>query len=424
MKKKKSFYLILALVFLLLLTACSDKDEKTSSDGEGKNFSGTLTVWTHPFVASDLKDQQTAVFEDMAKQFKKKYPKAKVKFEEIPWANRETKILTALAANKGPDVFYLIPDMMAQFASKNVLTPITKLIGNDFDKDDFPKSSLDAVTYDGEMYGVPILHEVQSMVYNTKILEEVGGDKNALPQTWEEFDKLAEKAVEKGYFARNFEGANTLNSTLYPLIWQAGGDIIDKDGKVVINNKKGVKVFEMIHDWYKKGWIPKDSTTALDHFTGFLEGKAFSTTATGLTLSTLKERGFKDYVLGPPLKGEKQLTFGTTGMFVVPSNSKHKEVAAQLVKAMTDTEGSKAFNKLTKYIPARKSAADIYNDDSEMKQMTEWLKYTKPGVIHPVAREIMPKVQAELQAMMEGSKTPKEAADASAEAIQGEIDKQ
>ncbi|WP_050613814.1 sugar ABC transporter substrate-binding protein [Bacillus testis] len=421
--KKKRFYLILTLVFLLLLSACSGKDEKVSSDGKGKKFSGTLTVWVHPYVASDLKDQQTAVFDDMAKQFKKEYPNTKVKFEEIPWANRETKILTALAAKEGPDVFYLIPDMMAQFASKNVLTPITKLLGDDFDKDDFPKSSLDAVTYKGEMYGLPILHEVQSMVYNTKILEEVGGDKNAPPTTWEEFDQLAEKAVAKGYFARNFEGANTLNSTLYPLIWQAGGDII-KDNKVVINNKKGVKVFEKINDWYKKGWIPKDSTTALDHFTGFLEGKALSSTASGLTLSTLKDRGFDNYVLGPPLKGEKQVTFGTTGMFVVSANSKNKEAAAQLVKAMTDTEGSKAFNKLTKYVPARQSASDIYNDDPEMKQMTEWLKYTKPGVIHPVAREIMPKIQAELQAMLEGSKSPKEAADASAEAIKGEIDKQ
>ncbi|WP_251032439.1 sugar ABC transporter substrate-binding protein [Mesobacillus foraminis] len=424
MIKKKGFSLIVVLVFMLVLSACSSEEpasgEKEKKDGK---LSGTLTVWVHPYVASDLKDKQSAVFEKMAADFNKEHPDVKVKFEEIPWANREQKILTALAADQGPDVFYLIPDMMGQFAEKGVLTPLTDLLG-DFDKEDFPESSLEAVTYKEELYGLPILHEVIANVYNTKILEEIGGSKDKLPTTWKEYEALAEKAVEKGYFARSYEGGNTLNATLYPLIWQAGGDIIDKDGKVVINSEKSVKAFETLNEWYKNGWIPKDSINTIDHFASFLEGKIFSTGATGLTLSTLKNREFTDYVLGPPLKGEKQLTFGTTGMFVVPSNSKNKEAAAQLIKYMTNTENSTAFNELTKYIPPRESASSLYDNDPEMKLMTDWVKYTKPGVIHPVARDILPKVQAEVQAMMEGKKSPKEAADAAANAIQTEIDKQ
>jgi ABC-type glycerol-3-phosphate transport system substrate-binding protein len=428
MRGKKFLGLIIAMVMMLVISACSGNqastDEKDSKDKKDGKSSGELTVWVHPFVGKDLKDKQSEVFEKMAADFNKEYPDVKVKFEEIPWPNREQKILTALAASQGPDVFYLIPDMMAQFADKGVLTPITDLLGDDFDKSDFPESSLEAVTYKEELFGLPILHAVEARVYNTKILEEIGGSKDAVPTTWEEFDKLAEKAVEKGYFARNFEGGNTLNMTLYPILWQAGGDVIDKDGKIVINNEKGVKAFETINNWYKEGWIPKDSINALDHFTGFLEGKVFSSGANGLTLSSLKEKGFKDYVLGPPLKGEEQLTYGTTGMFVVPSNSDNKDLAAQMVKYMTDTENSKAFNELTKYIPPRKSAATIYDNDPEMKQMTEWVNNTKPGVIHPVARDIIPKITAELQAMLEGNKSPKEAADASAAAIQAEIDKQ
>ncbi|WP_210367550.1 sugar ABC transporter substrate-binding protein [Bacillus sp. REN3] len=425
MRGKKFFALIIAMVVMLVVSACS-KDSATtgSKDSKAGKKSGELTVWVHPYVGKDLKDKQTAVFKQMADSFNKEYPDVKVKFEEIPWANREQKILTALAAGQGPDVFYLIPDMMGQFAEKGVLTPITELLGDDLDKEDFPESSLEAVTYKEDLFGLPILHEVRANVYNTKILEEIGGSKDAVPTTWEEFDALAKKAVEKGYYARGFEGGNTLNATLYPILWQAGGDIIDEKGKVVINSPEGVKAFERINDWYTKGWIPKDSINTLDHFDQFLEGKSFSSGATGLTLSTLKERDFKDYILGPPLKGEEQLTFGTTGMFVVPSNSDNKEAAAQLIKHMTNSENSKAFNELTKYIPPRKSAATLYDNDPEMKQMTEWVKYTKPGVIHPVARDILPKVQAELQAMLEGAKSPKEAADAAAEAIQAEIDKQ
>jgi len=418
----------MALLLVFVLGACSSKDAGSKDNGEGKGkdgkLSGNLTVWVHPYVSSEMKDKQNEVFAKMAADFNKEYPDVKVKFEEIPWANREQKILTALAASQGPDVFYLIPDMMAQFADKGVLTPITELLGDDWDKEDFPESSLAAVTYKDELYGLPILHEVRANVYNTKVLEAIGASKEDVPTTWEEFDALAKKAVEKGFYARGYEGGNTLNGTLYPILWQAGGDVIDENGKVVINNEKGVKTFETINNWYKEGYIPKDSVNALTHFEDFLEGKHLSSGATGLTLSSMKERGFTDYVLGPPLKGEVQATFGTTGMFVVPSNSKNKEAAAKLIKYMTNTDNAKAFNELTKYIPARKSASDIYANDPEMSKMTEWLEYTRPGVIHPVARDIIPLVTAEVQAMLEGSKSPKQAADDAAAVIQGEIDKQ
>ncbi|MET3726939.1 multiple sugar transport system substrate-binding protein [Fictibacillus halophilus] len=419
---KKIGLLFMVLILTFTMAACSEDSESTGGKVD-KNSSATLTVWVHPFVGEDLKDKQKEVFDNMAASFKKEYPNVKVKFEEIPWANREQKLLTALAADQGPDVFYLIPDIMAQFADQGVLTPITDLLGDDWDKSDFEESSIESVTYKNEMYGLPILREVQTYIYNTKILKEIGGDPNNLPETWEEFDELAQKAKDKGYFGRSFEGGATANATLYPLVWQSGGDVISKDGKVLINNKDGLEAFERIQKWYKEDMIPKDSINTIDHFTPFVEGKIMAVWGAGLTVSSLKEKGFKDYVIGPPLKQEKMATFGTTGMFVVPSNSKHKELAAQLVAEMTSKESSEAFNSLTKFIPARKSATAIYDGDKDMAKMTEYVQYASPGVIHPVARVVMPTIQAELQAMMEGSKSPKEAADAVAKAIKDEMGK-
>lgn len=423
MKKKWLGVFLAVLLVLTLFSGCSSK-KSSSEENSGGELKGELTVWIHPFVEGDLKAKQTEIFNNMAKSFNEKYPKVKVKFEEIPWANREQKILTALASNQGPDVFYIIPDMMAQFAEKGVLTPITDLLGDDWDKEDFAQTTLDSVTYKGEIYGLPILREVQTYFYNTKILKEIGGDPNHLPTTWDEFNELAKKAVEKGYFARTFEGGNTPNASLYPLIWQAGGDIIDKNGNVVINQPEGVKALELIQDWYKNGYIPKDSINSLDHFTPFVENKILAAWGTGVTVNLMKERGFTDFVVGPPLKDKETATFGTTGMFVVAANSKNKEAAAQLIKEMTSTEHAKAFNELTKYIPARLSSLSIYDNDPVMKQLSEYVQYARPGVIHPVARTVIPKIQAEMQAMMEGKKTPKQAADDMAKAIEEEKEKE
>ncbi|MDR2277835.1 MAG: sugar ABC transporter substrate-binding protein, partial [Vagococcus sp.] len=248
---KKLGLLAAGLALTTALVACGNNDKKEES-AKSKDDEFTLTVWTHPFVGTELKAEQTEVFDKMAEEFKKDYPNAKIAFEEIPWANREQKIMTALSSGDGPDVFYLIPDMMTQFADKGILEPMDDHLGKDFDAADFSETSLEAVTYDGKKYGLPILREVQTMFYNTDILKEVGGDPKKLPETWEEFDALAKKAVEKGYAGRTFEGGSTLNSTLYPFIWQAGGDII-KDGEAVIDSKESVEAFTEIKKLYDEG---------------------------------------------------------------------------------------------------------------------------------------------------------------------------
>lgn len=380
----------------------------------------TLTVWTHPFVGTDMTEQQTAVFEGMAEDFKKEYPNATIKFEEIPWQNREQKIMTALSSNGGPDVFYLIPDMMTQFANNGILEPLDGHLSENFDEADFSETSIKAVTYDGQKYGLPILRELQTMIYNTDVLAQIGVDASDLPETWEEFDALAAKAKEAGFYARNFEGGSTMNSTLYPYIWQAGGDIV-KDGQAVIDSPEGIKAFEEINKQYQNGYIPEDSITSADQNSLFVEGKMMSAFGTGYLISLLEEMGQSNYAIGAPLKEKEQVTFGVTGMFAVAKTSKNPTEAARFVETMTNSKNMGEFCKLTKYIPARTSALSIYDGDEKMGELIKYVDIANPGVIEPSARIFMPNVQAKLQAMLEGSLTPEEAAKEAAEMITNEL---
>jgi maltose-binding protein MalE len=176
-------------------TSGTDANSEEAAEAADTNESFTLTVWTHPFVSTDLADSQKKVFDDMAAEFKNTYPNATIVFEEIPWKNREEKMLTALATDQGPDIFYLIPDMMTQFAEKGVLAPVDELLGSDFDYSDFTETSIEAVSYNGHKYGLPILREVQTMFYNTDILAKIGGSADNLPKTMEEFNQLAASIV-------------------------------------------------------------------------------------------------------------------------------------------------------------------------------------------------------------------------------------
>lgn len=408
--------LAIVLMVALLITGCSTKKEPE----KGNDDAFTITVWYHPYVGAEKKDDLMKVFAGMETEFKSKYEKATVVFEEIPWADREQKITTTLAANQGPDIYYLIPDQLTQFAENGLVQPLNAYLG-DMDMSDFSEQTLASVTYKGELYGLPILRESQTLFYNKAILEEIGGDANNLPKTWEEFDALGQKAVDKGYYARTYDGSNTLNSSLYPLIWQAGGDIVNEKNEISINNEKSVKAFEKVNEWYQNGFISKESITSDDAAPLFLEGKTLAIWNAGAMISLMEDAGM-EFVIGTPLKEEKEVTFGVTGAFVVSSKSKNPEMAAKFVEVMTNTENSREFNKVTGYIPPRQTAQDIFDGNENMKKMAEYVQIASPGVIHPKARVFMPDLQANVQAMLEGKITPQEAADEAAKIIQNHID--
>ncbi|NME06494.1 sugar ABC transporter substrate-binding protein [Psychrobacillus sp. BL-248-WT-3] len=394
------------------MVGCSDDTGTTDSQSKGE-----ITVWAHPYTDNQEKEGE------MWKELIASYEDAsgvKVNFQQIPWANRDQKILTALAANNGPDVFYAIPDQMPQYAEAGMLVDLSPYMENN-DMDDFVESSLVPTKWKGKMYGVPILQSVETFMYNVEVVKAIGEDPFKLPTTWEEFEEWAAKAKEKGYYASSFQGGGSMNGTLYPYLWQAGGEILTEDNKVMINNESGVEAFEFINKLYGNGWIPQDSITALDHDALWDSGKLLSIQGAGKSVSRMLEKETFEFVIAPPLKNKKQATYGTTGMFVVPVNSDNKDAAAEFIKVITNAENQRKFNRETQFIPTRESAKDIYDDQKYLAQLASYTEFTQSGVIHPEGRNIMPLIQAELQTMLEGKKTPKEAADAAAKAIEGKL---
>ena len=432
--RRIGFFLLLLLLGALIV-GCSSTDTDTGAEkeetGEEKpevvgeeteketGLSGEITVWAHPFTG----DQETegAMWDEVIASYEEQTG-VKVNFEQIPWANRDQKVLTALAANNGPDVFYVIPDQMPQYADAGMLLALDPYLEG-FDIDDFVDTALVSTTWKDELYGLPILQEAYTYLYNVDVIKAIGEDPANLPATWEDFEKWAEKAKDKGFYATSFQGGGSMNGTLYPFLWQAGGDVITADNEVLINNEAGVEAFEFINKMYNEGWIPKDSISALEHDALWEGGKMLAVQGSGISVSRMLSQNLFEFVIAPPMKNKEQLTYGTTGMFVAPINTDNPAAAAEFIKVVTDSDNQKKFNTVTQYIPTRESAKDIFGEQKYLAQLADYTQFALPGVIHPEGRTIMPLIQAELQTMMEGKKTPKEAADAAAKAIEGKIGK-
>jgi multiple sugar transport system substrate-binding protein len=414
---KKFSFLLLLVILGIALSACSS-NEKSSKSAKGK-ISGEITVWAHPYTGGP--ELEEAMWEEIIASYEEKFD-VKVNFETIPWPNRDQKILTALAAKKGPDVFYAIPDQMPQYADVGMLLELDPYL-KDNDMDDFVDTALIATKWKDKTYGLPILQEATTFFYNVDVIKAIGEDPNNLPKTWDEFKKWAEKAKAKGFYAMSYPGGGSMNHTLYPWLWQAGGDVVNEDNEVLINSPEGLEAFELINDMYQKGWVPEDSITATDHNELWFGGKMLARMGSADLIAELEKNDDFNFVISPPLKNKEQVAYGTTGMFVVPSNSDNPDAAAEFLKTITNAENQRKFNKLTKFIPARESARDIFADEKYLSQIASNTQYARPGVIHPKGRAIMPVLQAQIQAMMAGDMTPQEAIQAAEEAVKAELAK-
>ena len=167
----------LALTLLILVSMCV----VALADGE------TLTMWTFPFSTDENAAEERAMYDEMSAEFEAQTG-VKVNVEIIPWANRETKMLTAIAAKSGPDIMYLNTDILKLFKAYGILAPITDYVGQQT-IDGYEAALLDgSVRFDGEIYGLPCLIDLGTPVYNLDILAEIGMTEENLPTTWDEYD--------------------------------------------------------------------------------------------------------------------------------------------------------------------------------------------------------------------------------------------
>src|SRR5699024_560553 len=366
MLKKFSLFTVAIVLLSVTLSACSESKSGGADDSE------ELTVWAAPFAPKENAEEEDEMWDDMIASFNEKYPDVEVTVRKIPWHNRDQKILTAISSGEGPDLFYALPSNIPQYVEEEMIIPLDKYM-DDIDIDNFEDSSITPAMYNDQQYGIPILQEAYVYFYNVDLIEEIGKDPDSLPETWEEFNEWAKAAKEEGLYMRDYGGAGSLNQTFYPLLWQAGGEVLNDDEEVLINNSEGLEAFKRINNMYENGWIPEDAINTVKENDELLQGNIVATIGSPKSLNILQDSDI-NFKIGHTLKkGEHDpITYGTTGMLSVTSTSDNQEMAAEFAKNMTNEEIQKQFNETTLYIPPLKSAQSIYDDSEYLKQIASY----------------------------------------------------
>ncbi|GGM36699.1 ABC transporter substrate-binding protein [Microbacterium saperdae] len=377
------------------------------SAGGGSTPSGEqdITVWLYPVIADeavhkDFWDTTIAAFEKDNKD-------VNVKYEIFPWANRDESLQTAIAAGKGPDLVYLVPDQLAAY-QKSIL-PLNDLLSEERQGDLLPNVKT-SVTIDGDILGAPVLTSAQPLICNAAAFEAAGVTE--YPETWDDIIEMAPKFTEKGMYALNYPASaeNTLNLTYYPLLWQAGGEVFTKDGDVGFDSKAGEQALTFITDLAESGALDPEALTTnvpLEQ-TAIAQGKVACTWNNGVT-EVAPFWGEENVKVLAPLTDKKTVAYGTVGSLSVLKGSKAPEAAAAFAEYATSADVIEPYLTAAGYFSALSTTEPLYADDPLLGEVEKYVPDTTVGELNASSRALMGVLAPEIQAALLGQKAPADA---------------
>ena len=154
----------------LTMTACGRSEDNAGSAGQtGAAVStgaakGNLTMWAMGAEGDKLPE--------LIKDFETANPGVKVKVTAIPWNAAHDKFMTAVTANKTPDLAMVGTTWMGELAGSKALDPTPSQIDNSA----FFEGAQKTTEVDGTSYGIPWYVETRVVFYRSDLAKKAGFD--------------------------------------------------------------------------------------------------------------------------------------------------------------------------------------------------------------------------------------------------------
>lgn len=408
-----------AAALALALTGCGNSGgtAPSSAKGGGGDQATSVSMWVYPLIADQAKNQ--TFWDAAAADFKKQHPNVDVKVSVFPWANRDQALTTALAAGKGPDLVYLIPDQLAKYQAQGVIEPVGDYLDASV-KSSYRDNVVSSVTMDGKMLGAPVLMSAVPAMCDKRAFEKAGV--TDYPKTWDDLMAIAPKFKAAGIYVTEYAATPdwSLNQTFYPWLWQSGGDVFSQDGsKVAFDSPAGVEALTYLRKLIDAGYVDKTTLTQNPPPEQSPQAKGKIACLFHLTPADVAPFWGKNTVVLPPLTDKAQKTYGTVGSFSMLKGAKDKKAAGEWLSYVTSDDVIKKLDTAGGFFSPKKTTGSLYPNDPIQAATEKILDTTTVGPLNPKARDIMGALSPEIQAALLGKKTPEQALkDAAAQAQQ------
>lgn len=418
-------FLGLVLVGLLLSWAVSCTSPASNSANGGTDGAQEVEFWT-----MQLQPKFTDYFNDLIADFEAENPDITVRWVDVPWADMQSKILTAVSAGTAPDVVNLNPDFASQLASRNAWMTLDEAVSPE-DRATYLPKIWEATTLNGESFGFPWYLTTRVTLYNTDLFEQAGLSEP--PTTYAELAKVAQTIKdETGKYAFFISFVPEDAADVMQSFVQMGVDLVDEEGNAAFNTAEGKAVFQYWADLYQNELMPREVLTqghrrAIELYqsgeVAILASSAEFLDSIATNAPTIAEVTAS----APQISGKTGKKNVAAMNLVIPKSTDVPEAALKFALYVTNNENQISFAQAANVLPSTAGAVagseltELSQDASAVEQARaiSATQLADAEVLVPAMEDVktLQKILYDnLQAAMLGDKTVDEAvADAAAE---------
>ncbi|AJY74797.1 extracellular solute-binding protein [Paenibacillus beijingensis] len=431
MKKFQLLMLVAVMAILTILAGCGGKNSSSGAseaqEAQGENSAGNA----EPTEISVINQDRWAPYVEKAvKIWNEKNPDRPVKLNQLVlgYPQLRQKITTAAAAGQAPDFSLIDSVWVAEFANAGYLKSLDSIdpdwVENDFKKDFYPVF-VTGDSYEGKPYAIRSQTDMALIWYRKDWFQQEGIQP---PKTYDELmaaaKHFAQKDAQGKYgntqgiaFPAGSKAGETTTALLIPFFWSSGADVF-KDNKVVLNSPESKAAVQFLVDTVNE----KASTKEVISYEWDRAPKLLATGKVALTVGGSYEyaiikntSGWSDDEMKEklgfvpiPAGGSGKVATSAGGMdYVVYSQSKHPDLALEILKIVTGPELMKEF-----VVDTAQNSPRISVTKGLDKQKDWFLSETGDILYNAQVRPITPQyaqVSEQIQKMIESTvagKTP------------------
>jgi arabinogalactan oligomer / maltooligosaccharide transport system substrate-binding protein len=371
---------IATFALAMVVSACGDStDPSTSESTRAKG--GKLVIWAD--------DKRAAALKPFADQFGSANG-VTVEVQAVPNADLQTNFVTASQSDKAPDVVVGAHDWIGNLVQNGAIDPIQLSAAQ---KGAFAEIATKAVTFNGQLYGVPYAIENVVLFRNTELVPTA-------PTTIEDAVATGTRLRTEGKVSEILSlpvGQNGDAYHVYPLYSSGGGYLFgtkpngDYDPRDLgVGKPESIAAFNKIAGLGEKGSGALKRSISGDNAISTFTGKKAPFLISGpWALADIKKAGVKyDISPVPGFAGGRPATpFVGVQAFYVASKGKNKAVAQEFVaNYLTRNELAKALYDAEPRPPALTTALDSVKASDP--DAGKFLEAGRNGVILPAIPEM------------------------------------
>ncbi len=358
---------VAVLGLALAASGCGDSgSDKPAADESAKATGGKLVIWAD--------DKRTAALKPFAEEFGKENG-VTVEVQAVS-KDLQTNFVTASQQGSGPDVVVGAHDWIGNLVQNGAIDPVQLPAEQ---KAGFNETAVKAVTFNGQLYGVPYATENVALIRNTELAPEA-------PKTIEDLvaagKKLkAEKKASEILCLQSGQNGDAYH--IYPLYTSGGGYLFgtaangDYDPKDLgVGKPESIAAFQKIAKLGEKGeGALKRSITGENSIATFT-GKKCAFLVSGPWAVADAKKANISYDISPVpgfAGGQEAQPFVGVQAFYVAAKGKNKALAQEFVtNYVTKPELAVALYKAEPRPPALTAAFDqVKGEDADLAKFSE-----------------------------------------------------